>query len=285
MRLSRTLIAIVVLLLPELSSALGVGEQDCTGFVFANGFDQPAPVMAFATSYGYFYRFDLRNPETVKVVSSSHVTTFKLDFIGADFSRAYGIDTSGITMNTFAMIDTATGEITPIGISDPSADYDEEWGAGRFSGFKYDVTSGIAYASGSNCTSESAHLYTIDMTNGASTVVGPLTGMRCGGAIAISPTGAMYGLSRSTNDLFAIDKETAVASPIGFIGFRTTSVYDIEFDDASGVLYYAGWNRDTDVDELRTVDLNTGETALVGAIGIEHQFIEGLAIETHACRK
>jgi len=72
-----------------------------------------------------------------------------------------------------------------------------------------------------------------------------------------------------------------VTSPIGYTGFPTTYVHDIEFDDATGVLYYAGWNRETGLDELRTFDLNTGETTLVSQIGTVH--INGLAIETHAC--
>ena len=286
MRMSKTLIAVAVTLSPQWTSALvGAGGQDCAEFIFTNGFDRPDPVMAFATSYGYFYRFDILNPETVEVVSSSHITAFKLDFIGDDFSRAYGIDAFGVMFRTFAAIDTATGVITPIGISDPSADDDESLGNGRWSGFKYDNTSGIAYATANNCSIDSGHLYTIDMLTGASTVVGPLTGMGCGAsAIAISATGAMYGLDRGSNTLFAIDKLTGITSPIGYTGFPTTYIHDIEFDDATGVLYYAGWNRETNIDdELRTFDLNTGETTLVGVIGTERQHIVGLAIETRAC--
>lgn len=272
-----TAVAIGIALASKLVSA--AGGQHCTEFVFTNGFDQPVPVTAFATTYDYFYRFDIADPGTVDVVSSSHITAFKLDYVGSDFTHAYGIDSFGITFNTFAEIDTATVEVIPIGMSYPSAD-NSELGSGIFSGFKYDNTTDTAYAVGTSCGS-SAHLYTIDMATGAASVVGDLTGITCAGAIAIDATGAMYGIDYGRNALVAIDKSSGATTPIGYIGFDTHYTHDIDFNDTTGVLYYAGYNNYAQTDELRTLDLSTGESTLVGALATNHTV--GLAIEASIC--
>jgi hypothetical protein len=235
----------------------------------------PGTVPAFASdAYNdQFIRFDALNPGTVTTVSSANGTAYGLDFIDADFSKAYGIDKFGSTANAFSTIDTATGAVTNIGTSNPSAD------AGGFTGFKYDSTTGTAYASGTSCGS-SSHLYTIDITTGASTLVGELTGMPCAITIAISPDGDMYGIDIVNDALFAIDKTNANATLIGSIGFNANYGQDADFDDATGILYYAAFNADTFTDEIRTVDLTSGATTLVGQIGAGFAQIVGLAIET-----
>lgn len=72
------------------SALVNGGDQGCAEHIFTSGFDPPAQVTAFATTYDNFYRFDLSDPASFEIVSSSHFTSMKLDYVGNGFSRAYG---------------------------------------------------------------------------------------------------------------------------------------------------------------------------------------------------
>jgi hypothetical protein len=276
---SGPIIAAVVAFAETAGSPAG---QDCAERIFTSGFDPARSVTAFAATYDNFYRFEVSDPASFELVSSSHFAAMKLDYAGNDFTRAYGIDALGATFNTFAMVDTITGDVTRVGPSVPAADDDDDLGHGRWEGFRYDNTTGTAYASATNCGAGLSHLYAIDMATGAATVVGALTGMACAGAIAISPAGDMYGIDYSQNNLVTIDKLTGATTPIGFIGFDAAYDHDIEFDDATGTLYYLGYNNSDHEEQLRVFDVTTGRSTLIGPIEGPTYFM-GLAIEASAC--
>ncbi len=122
-----------------------------------------------------------------------------------------------------------------------------------------------------------SNLYTIDVSTGAATLVGSLTGL--GGLIgmAVDCNGNAYGVDINTDQLFAINLATAVATPIGALGFDASYAQDSDFDAATGTMYLAAYNAGVGAGEFRSVDLTTGLTTFITSWGgVE---IDGFAID------
>jgi len=232
-----------------------------------------AGVTAFAANIysDEFDTLDVTADNGLATIGPAQGTAFALKFLDGDFTKAYGIDKFGSMANTFATIDTADGTITPIGTANPSAD------SNGFTGFAQDPTTGTLYASGTTCGS-SSHLYTIDRNTGAATLVGEMTGMGCAIWIAIGPDGLMYSVDLVNDALYAVDKTSGATSLKGSVGFNVNYAQDADFDQSTGILYWAALNADTGSAEMRTVDLDTGASSLVYPIGTTQ--ISGLATET-----
>ena len=218
-----------------------------------------------------FYEIGLDANVGTNVISAAGGTAFGFKFLDGDLSAAYGIDKFGSQINTFASVDAATGAITPIGTSNASADNN------GFTGFAQDPTTGTLYASGVTCGSNS-HLYTVDRNTGATTLVGEMTGMPCAIWIAISPDGLMYSVDIVNDAAFAVDKTSGAASLLGSVGFNANYGQDADFDQSTGVLYWAAFNSDAFAAEIRTLDTTTGGSTLVYSLGFTQ--IVGLATET-----
>jgi hypothetical protein len=218
-----------------------------------------------------FYYIDVDQQGGQTPVGVAIGTGFGLRFLDGDFSKAYGIDKFGTRANTFATIDAVNGTMTPIGTSIPTAD------PGGWSGFTEDQTTGTLYAAGTTCQ-ESSHLYTIDRATGAASVVGELNDMPCAIWIAVSPAGDMYAVDVVTDSLYAVDKTTGHTALIGSVGFNANYAQDADFDQSTGILYWAAFNTDTMADEIRTVNVETGATELVYTLGLPQ--VVGLAIRT-----
>ncbi|MET0232821.1 MAG: hypothetical protein ABW186_17955 [Rhodanobacteraceae bacterium] len=218
-----------------------------------------------------FYYIDIDQQGGQTPVGVAIGTGFGLRFLDGDFSKAYGIDKFGTRVNTFATIDAVNGTMTPIGQSIPTAD------PGGWSGFTEDQTTGTLYASGTTCQ-ENSHLYTIDRATGAASVVGELNAMPCAIWIAVGPDGNMYAADVMTDSLYAVDKTTGHTALIGSVGFNANYAQDADFDQSTGILYWAAFNTDTMADEIRTVNTETGATELVYTLGLPQ--VVGLAIRT-----
>ena len=114
-------------------------------------------------------------------------------------------------------------------------------------------------------------VYDIDLATGNSTLVG-----NCGfdriNAMAKAPDGTLYAMSGG--DLITIDSVTGLATYVATTNLN--SVRGLAFD-ASGTLYAAENPVPTAIDEeiLYTVDVATGATTLIGAMG--YFGIQGLA--------
>jgi hypothetical protein len=218
-----------------------------------------------------FYTLDVTANNGINPLGGAGGTAFGFKFLDGDFSKAYGIDKFGSQIDTFASISAADGTITPIGLSNASADQN------GFTGFAQDPTTGTLYASGTSCGS-SSHLYTVDRNTGATTLVGAMPDMGCAIWIAISPDGFMYSVDVINDALYAVDKTSGATSLKGSVGFNTNYGQDADFDQSTGILYWAAFNADTFEDEIRTVDLDTGAASLVYSLGFTQ--IVGLATET-----
>lgn len=106
------------------------------------------------------------------------------------------------------------------------------------------------------------NLYTLDLVTRVATLIGS-TGDNFFD-IAINSTGQCYGVS--INDfLLSINLTNATTLSIGNIGFDANFIQGLSFDRSTDSLWYAAYNGTTSTGELRTVNLTTGATTLIGA--------------------
>ncbi|HRY32518.1 MAG TPA: GEVED domain-containing protein [Bacteroidales bacterium] len=188
-----------------------------------------------------------------------------LDFVAAA-SWANGI-WYGATYNATAgaslvKIDTATGGRTTLGLIGLS-----------ITGMAYDWTTNVMYALA--YVSNQTRLYTINLTNGQPTLVANV-GAFLGICLGCTESGALYTVNVGTDNLCSIDKMTGVFTVIGPIGFNANYAQDMEFDNSDSTMYYAAY-RDSVGGQLRTVNLQTGATTLIGAFDGNME-VTGLAI-------
>ncbi|MCH7814094.1 MAG: hypothetical protein IID40_08750, partial [Planctomycetes bacterium] len=178
---------------------------------------------------------------------------------GAGAGFMYVLDSSTTSSSLFTMSLT-TGALTTVGPS--LAGPGENW-----TGMAWDATTGNMYASAAACGTSSS-LYTINLATGAKTLVGGMTGSACSIAIAVDCTGQLYGYDIVTDTFGTVNKATGAYSPLASLSFDANFGQGLGYDHQEGVMYMAAFNATVFQAELRTVDLTTGVTTLVGALGI-----------------
>ncbi|MHC1708240.1 MAG: GEVED domain-containing protein [Bacteroidales bacterium] len=138
----------------------------------------------------------------------------------------------------------------------------------------YDWTTNTMYALG---YTSSTSLYTIDLITGVPTLVGNI-GAYLGISMACNELGNLYMVDIIADVLVQIDKTTAAPTVIGSIGFSANYAQDMEFDNSDNTMYYAAYNAGGTGGELRTVNVTTGATTLIGGFpgGME---VTGFAIQ------
>jgi hypothetical protein len=266
-----------------LAVALGMSANACAGAtctdtIFVDGFDGglrspgrspagPGARLAVVSDGFDFYTLEVHEPGSLALVGSSQGSVFHLAFVDADFDRVFGLaEDFAVSPDMLASIRLSDAAITPIGTASPHE--------GNWLGIKQDPVSGELYALSSSCPTSSA-LYTIDRSTAAPQRVGELVGIGCAVSITIDAHGDIYAIDAGSDELFAIDRSDLSASPVGPIGFDAGEI-DMDFDGAAGTLYVAGYNNSAQRVELRTVDPQSGASALVGTMPID--FVSGFAI-------
>jgi hypothetical protein len=81
----------------------------------------------------------------------------------------------------------------------------------------------------------------------------------------------MFGVDVLGDQLFAIDKDTAEATPIGSLGFNAAGVVGLDFDDVTGTLYLTAFDDASSIGNLYTLDTLTGQANVVGQMGAGDQ--------------
>ncbi|HIH28428.1 MAG TPA: hypothetical protein HA260_01340, partial [Thermoplasmata archaeon] len=130
-----------------------------------------------------------------------------------------------------------------------------------FNSLTYDPESGLWYA----C--DMTYLYTVNMTTGTSTVVGPLNVPNTIIGIACNLAGEMYGydvLWTGDSTLYSIDKDTGACIAIGDMGYGFVYSQDCCFDRDNDILYIAGYFNDGSPAGLLICDTTSGQCMLVG---------------------
>jgi len=238
----------------------------------AFGFDE-----SNGTANGIYVGLDANAPQALATLGPSPSPThvFAGDFVADDFSVEYAVD---VNANILYTVSTTTAAASPIAAMTPPVD-NYDWSA-----LRWDASTGTAYAVTVGPVRRNAlspwysTLYTIDLSTGAPTLVGPIQNVVDPTQnvlmidIAISADGLMYGLDLVSNSLMAIDKTSGAASVIGSIGFDANSAQSMDFDDATGILYLAGCvNNPTinacDQSNMYTVDTGTGLATLIAPLG------------------
>ena len=106
-----------------------------------------------------------------------------------------------------------------------------------------------------------SQLFTINLATGTAALVGTI-GQRGLIALACNCGGDLYSVDLA-DSLWSIDKNTAVGTAIGNLGYNVNYGQDADFDPADGVLYLAAYNNTTNTGQLRTADLTTGNSTLL----------------------
>ena len=130
--------------------------------------------------------------------------------------------------------------------------------------------------------SESYHaLYTIDLSTGVATKIGTDLGRRIS-TLACSYDGDLYAVD-SYGTFCSIDPLTGAVTEIGYTGTLPSGRQSMTFDHTTGTLYWAAMHRRMgesmymDVSELRTIDVESGQSFAVKSMGSNTQ-IAGLYI-------
>jgi hypothetical protein len=130
-------------------------------------------------------------------------------------------------------------------------------------GFTYDSTTDTWYG----C--DETNLYTIDISTGETTVVGPLGAPNLIMDIACNIDGEMYGydvLFTGLSCLYSINKDTGAATVIGSTGVGFLYAGDCCFDRDNDILYIASYNIQSGMYGLYICDVETGAVTLVGTL-------------------
>ncbi|PKL95765.1 MAG: hypothetical protein CVV18_04215 [Gammaproteobacteria bacterium HGW-Gammaproteobacteria-8] len=133
----------------------------------------------------------------------------------------------------------------------------------------FDQNSGVLYA----VDNDTFSIGTVDLNTGVYTQNGSITGTITGTVtgLAWDPTDGSWYLTVG-NTLYSVDPDTGVASLIGDTGL--TTLIEIKFD-ASGQLYAT----DIDDDSLYAIDKTNAGATLIGALGFNLSFAQGMAYD------
>ncbi len=184
-------------------------------------------------------------------IGGTYNTMYGGDFLNGDFSKMYAVNYQN---NALYTIDTADATTTLIGPAVPQ-NY-EVWTG--LTGTSY----GVLY--GSATDGETSTLYTLNPATGAPTVVGPITNAPCIIDIAINAFGEMYGVDICYDALVRINPSTGAGTLVGSLGVDADYAQGMDFEDQTGILYWASWNYNVYGGELRVIDTTTGNSTSIG---------------------
>jgi hypothetical protein len=214
----------------------------------------PAFAMDIYPGEKLVYIPDTSVPGTWNIIGSiAGMSFFAGDFVGGDFSTMYVVNYDN---NGLYAVDTATGAYTQIGTTTPPS-------GTTFSGLT-GAPDGTMYGLATSCST--SYLVTVDVTTGATTVIGSLSGVGCGIDLAFNTNdGMIYVVDLLTDSLFRVNPETAAATLVGSTGINANYAQGMDFEEESGILYWAAYNGNTSTGELRVLDMSTGASTLIGS--------------------
>ena len=129
--------------------------------------------------------------------------------------------------------------------------------SGQITGLEFSPVDGTLYM----MTLE--NLYTVDLTTLEATLIGPHS-IEFAIALAIDDTGTGYAYNIVIETFYSIDLSTGASTEIGPIGFSANFGQGMFWDSDAGVMYMTCFNDGVFNGQLRTVNLVTGSTTLIG---------------------
>jgi uncharacterized repeat protein (TIGR01451 family) len=195
---------------------------------------------------------DITDPGTWDEVANLAVFYSGGDFWHGDFSKMYALD---FYTSEFVTIDTSTGERTVVGMAYTLPGHHWTGLTAATDGTLYGVSAAT------ECEVASA-LYTIDRLTGEATLVGTTTAAPCLIDLAINADGEIYAVDILWDGLYRLDPDTGVATFIGLLGFDANHAQSMDFEEDSGILYWAA--TDNYNGSLRRIDTDTGNSLHLG---------------------
>lgn len=202
-----------------------------------------------------FGTFDADDPSTFNHIANSPIQDPNFEGAGAineDGTMAYVIDNN----NNLYQLAILTGIYTLLGVLVPPAGM-------SFTGLEFDPTDGTLFGLATDAIQ--TVLMIIDVVAVIATLIG-ITGMVLGIALAASPLGDLFAIDIDNDSLYSINKITAAALLIGFIGFDANFAQGMALSFITGVILLAAFNNTIFDSELRSVNIVTGLTTLIGII-------------------
>ena len=199
-----------------------------------------------------FVRFDAAAPGGLEVIAPTSRTLVGGAFINNDFSRFYTLD---YDTGELLYLDTDDGSETAIGPT----------GVGTgWSGLANSPDTGVLFgvANIGDVGSITSLLYAIDAVTGSATLIGPLGSDRIVD-IAIQRNAGLFGVDIDIDSL--IDQDGV----IGPLGFNAEFAEGLDFDQSSGLLYFAAVNDISPFEqpaEMYVIDTTTGNATFIGGI-------------------
>jgi hypothetical protein len=187
--------------------------------------------------------FNLGSPGTLNSLADQSTMNF---IAGGTWANGiwYGAVYNTAAPYDFISINPATGARTVIG------------DMGRYiGGLSYNPATSTMYAV------DATSLYTVNMTTGATTLVGTNTGVSMVN-LAINSAGVCYALDVTADNLGSVNLTTGVFTAIGPVGFDAQYAQDMEFDRETGELFMAA--QDAVSGWLAWVNTATGATLKIG---------------------
>lgn len=209
-----------------------------------------------------FVKFSTGNPlqfDTIQEhVMSDEAYAANNFFTGGDFTP-YGYYAITPESNQLFRIDTVTGNQQLIGKA--PADSGHYW-----MGLSWDPSNKILY--GIAIAAGGSKLYAIDPFTAATKVVADVA-VASVLWLAVSNNGDMYAMSGLDNYVYRINKVTGVATRLpNPVGLNTGFEQDADFDPLTDILYMTAKMSSAQASgELRTVNLTTGISTVVGPLG------------------
>jgi hypothetical protein len=122
------------------------------------------------------------------------------------------------------------------------------------------------------------NLYTANTSNAALSFIGN-TGVAQLGALEFGPNGKLYAISATSGPgsaLYTIDPNTAASTFIGSLGFDNMLEGGLTFSPSGTAYAVEHYEGSAFINDLVTVDLNTGTASTVAPIGTSYHDINGL---------
>lgn len=180
------------------------------------------------------------------------------DFDNSGFyERLYCIDT--VSPSDFYTLNTTDGSKTLIGQASTV-------GGETFTSLAMDPTSGVMYATSTNCGAAS-FLHTINLKTGQANFVGTISTGSCLVSSGVDNQGRIFAIDILSDSLIRIDKATGAGTVVGPIGFNANFGQGMDCDERTGACFLFAFNLDTFQPELRLCDTDTGATTFLGRIG------------------
>ncbi|PWJ43368.1 Ig-like domain-containing protein [Sediminitomix flava] len=211
-------------------------------------------IYAYDVSSNPFHgTFELGNPEYISLENETSAPSFTSSAITLPGNMSFLELHSGGELYEYSLVEGQEGTLI------------NTWllGMGDWTGITIDPTSKAIYASTATA------LYELVDENGlyVAEYIGDYSETYLMISITATGDGELYGYDIVNDMLYGIDKATAQLTDIGYIGFDANFGQGMAWDPTTGIVWMSAFNYDTFLPELRVVDLNTGNTGLVGYLG------------------